>query len=231
MSDEDSEDEAARAFYALRADVNLMRRAVEHLTAERQEAPELPDYSETLGVISHNLTATAQRVDALVESPALSLTPDALATQITSARSMARADDHRELAAARQGLDDTTRQLGGYMVSQRLAFEQNRWLWFMALAGLIAGMMIWAVFAGIVARVVPASWQWPERMAARSLDMSIWAAGQDLMASADPRTWDGIVAGNRIVAANRAALGACQQAAMKAKKPIRCTIDVKGPGA
>lgn len=231
MADEDGGDEAAQAFEELRAEVTLMRRAIERLTAERIDLPEPPDYSETLGVISNNLTATAQRVDALVKSPTLKLTPEALGHQIASAANTARAEDHRALAATRQGLEDTTRQLRSYMASQRMAFDQNRWIWVTALISLVAGMAIWAVFAGIIARSVPASWQWPERMAARSLDMEMWPAGQDLMASADPRRWDSIVAGDAIIAPNRDAIAACQRAATRAKKPVHCTIEVKAAGA
>jgi hypothetical protein len=232
MADEEGGDEAAQAFEALRVEVTLMRRAVERLAAERTELPEAPDYTETLGVISNNLTATAQRVDALMDSPALRLTPDALGRQIAAAGSEARASDQRALAAARQSFDDMTFRLGGYLTSARDAHAQDRWLIAIGGGGLILGMLIWAVFAGVVARNVPASWQWPERMAARTLDMPMWAAGQDLMASADPRAWDRIVAGDRIVAANRDALGACLQAADKAKKkPVHCTIEVKAAGA
>lgn len=231
MADEDGGDEAARAFEALRAEVTLMRRAVERLAAERVELPEPPDYSETLGVISNNLTATAQRIDAVVDSPALRLTPDALSRQIAAAASTARAEDHRALAMSRQAFDDMTFRLGGYLTSARAAYVQDRWLIATGLGGVIVGIVIWVVFAGIVARSVPTSWQWPERMAARSLDMGMWAAGQDLMASADPRRWDGIVSGDAIITANRDALGACQRAATKAKKPVRCTIEVKGIGA
>ena len=60
MADDDGEDEAARAFEGLRAEVSLMRRAVERLSAERADDSHAPDYSETLGVIAANITATAQ---------------------------------------------------------------------------------------------------------------------------------------------------------------------------
>ena len=85
MSDEQTDDPAARAFEDLRAELSLLRRAVERLTAERTELPDAPDYSETLGVISRNLSGTAQKVDALVRSPALSLTPETLNRQIVEA--------------------------------------------------------------------------------------------------------------------------------------------------
>lgn len=231
MADEEGGDEAAQAFEALRAEVTLMRRAVERLAAERTELPEPPDYSETLGVISNNLTATAQRVDAMVNSPALRVTPDALARQIAAAGNEARASDQRALASARQSFDDMTFRLGGYLRSARDAYVQDRWLYATGAGGLIVGMLIWAGFAGIVARAMPASWQWPERMAARSLDMEMWDAGQHLMATASPGGFGAIVAGDRIIATNRDTLSACQRAATKAKKPVHCTIEVKAAGA
>ena len=159
MADEEGPSEAAQAFQELRAEVTLMRRAVERLTAERMEVPEPPDYSETLGVIANNITATAQRVDMLVKSPMLAMTPEQLAGRITAAASTARQEDRQTIATARTGLEDVTRQLHGYVVSARRGDEQNRWLMWSAIGGVVVGMMLWAVFAGIVARAVPASWQ------------------------------------------------------------------------
>lgn len=231
MADEDGGDEAAQAFEALRAEVTLMRRAIERLAAERTELPELPDYSETLGVISNNLTATAQRVDALVDSPALRLTPDALGREIAAAGGTARAEDHRALAAARSSLEDVTARLTRALREDRLAGEQNLWLAGACSIGLVLGMVVWAAFAGPIARAMPASWQWPQRMAARTLDMEMWEGGQHLMATSSPSAFGAIVAGDRIVAANRDALAACQRAATKAKKPVHCTIEVKEAGA
>lgn len=45
----DGEDEAARAFEDLRAEVSLLRRAVERLAAEPSDTP---DYAETLGIMA-----------------------------------------------------------------------------------------------------------------------------------------------------------------------------------
>lgn len=42
MADEEEQDEAAQAFEELRAEVTLMCRAVERLTAERMKVPDLP---------------------------------------------------------------------------------------------------------------------------------------------------------------------------------------------
>lgn len=227
MADDEGPNEAAQAFEELRAEVTLMRRGVERLTAERMEVPEPPDYSETLGVIANNITATAQRADMLVKSPMLAMTPEQLAGRITVAASMARQEDRQTIATARTGLEDVTRQLHGYVVSARRGDEQNRWLMWSAISGIVVGMTLWAVFAGIVARAVPASWEWPEKMAARSLDLPMWEGGQRLMRTSAPEAFANIAAGDRIVTANRQALEACRKRANKVREEVRCTISVE----
>lgn len=232
--DEEQGDAAAEAFAQLegvieqqRGEIALLRRAVEGLAAERAEVPEPPDYSETLGVIANNITATAQRVDMLVKSPMLAMTPEQLAGRITAAASTARQEDRQTIATARTGLEDVTRQFHGYVVSARRSDEQNRWLMWTAIGGVVMGMVMWAVFAGVVARAVPASWQWPEKMAARSLDLPMWEGGQRLMRASAPDAFANIAAGDRIVTANRQALEACRKRANKAREGVRCTINVE----
>ncbi|MCH4894997.1 hypothetical protein CA234_21900 [Sphingomonas sp. ABOLE] len=177
--------------------------------------------------MANNITATAQRVDMLVKSPMLAMTPEQLAGRITAAASTARQEDRQTIATARTGLEDVTRQLHGYVVSARRGDEQNRWLMWSAIGGVVVGMMLWAVFAGIVARAVPASWQWPEKMAARSLDLPMWEGGQHLMRASAPDAFANIAAGDRIVTANRQALEACRKRADKAREAVRCTIKIE----
>lgn len=227
MTDDDGEDQAARAFEGLRAEVSLMRRAVERLAAERAEVPEAPDYSETLGVISRNLSATAQRADALVKSPALALTPDEISRQLVAAGHTVRMEDHRVFLAARQALEEVAAKLGRHLQSDIAAGEQRRRVGHAGLIGLVAGMAVWAILPGPIARTMPASWHLPERMAARSLAMPMWDGGQRLMAVAGPDTWRGITGAVTLARDNRDAIGACRTIAAKAKKAVRCTIDVK----
>ena len=226
MADGDGEDEAARAFEGLRAEVSLMRRAVERLAAERADDGQAPDYSETLGVISQNLSATAQRVDALVKSPALSLTPEETSRQIGAASFDARREDHRLFVAARQGLDEVAARLGRQLHSHTEAGEQRRRLWQVGLGAFVAGMVLWAIFAGPIARIMPASWLLPERMAARSLRMPMWDGGQRLMRAGDAQAFTGVLANNRLESANRETLAACRKQAVRAGKAVRCTIEV-----
>lgn len=228
MTDDDGgEDQAAQAFENLRAEVSLMRRAVERLAAERAEVPDAPDYSETLGVISQNLSATAQRVDAMVHSPALALTPEEITRQIGAAGYTVRREDQRQFTAARQALEEMTARIGRQLHSHIEAGEQRRRLGHAGLIGLIAGMAVWAILPGPIARAMPESWHLPERMAARTLAMPMWDGGQRLMAVAGSDAWRGITGAATLARDNRDAIGACRTAAARAKKAVRCTIQVK----
>ncbi|WP_267382416.1 MULTISPECIES: DUF6118 family protein [unclassified Sphingomonas] len=232
MADGESEGEdgAAQAFDDLRAEVKLMRRAIERLTAERTEHPEGPDYSETLGVISKNLSATAQRVDALVNSPALALTPHEIGRQILEVGTAGRSEDRRAIAAARQTIEEVATRLDRQLESHVMADEQRRRLRYVAqnvgLIALVMGALLWAILAGPIARAMPASWLLPERMAARSLRMPMWQGGQRLMKAGDAQAFAGVLANNRLAVSNREALKACRKQAAKARKAVRCTIQV-----
>src|SRR3546814_10243843 len=82
-------------------------------------------------------------------SDLLAMTPEQLAGRITAAASTARQEDRQTIATARTGLEDVTRRLHGYVVSARRGDEQNRWLMWSAIGGVVVGMILWAVFAGI----------------------------------------------------------------------------------
>lgn len=220
-------DEAAQAFEDLRGEVSLIRRAVERLAAERAEPADMPDYAETLGVISQNVLAAAQRIDAVVDSPALSLTPEEFNRQIIAAAYSARREDHRLFLAGQEGFETVARQLGLQLHSHTEANAQQRRLKHVGLTALVAGMLLWAILAGPLVRVLPESWLWPEWMAARTLRMPLWQSGQRLMRVASPKAFAGILAGNRLVTFNRDALDACREKAAKVRKAVRCEIQVK----
>src|SRR3546814_4339730 len=79
---------------------------------------------------------------------------------------------------------------------------------------------------------MPSSWQWPERMATRALaEPTLWDAGTHLMQRASPASWEGIVAAAKLARDNRETIEACGAAAAKAKKTVRCTIEVKPAGS
>ena len=230
MTDSDGGDEAARAFDDLRGEITLLRRVVERLTAERSDDGHAPDYSETLGIIVNNITATAHRVDALVKSPALALTPEALNRQIVEVGTAGRSEDRRAIGAARQAIEDVATKLGRLLESHVLADEQRRRLRktrrIGVVAGLVAGMMLWGVLIGPIARAMPVSWLLPERMAARSLRMPMWKGGQRLMRAGNAQAFARVLLGNQLVTANVGLLTICRRQAAKVGKAVRCTIKV-----
>ena len=212
-------DAAAEAFEGVRGELALLRRAIEGIAA-RDDRPEPPDYSETLGQITKLATATYQRAEILRKATEEETVARQVAARITGAV----AEDRQAVKTAAGELRDATRALQAVTVSARRSDEQNRWLAWTAIGGIVVGMIVWAVFAGIVARAVPAGWQWPEKMAARTLAMPMWEGGQRMMRSAGPEAFANIAAGDRIVTANRHTLEACRKRADKARKPLPCTI-------
>jgi hypothetical protein len=114
------------------------------------------------------------------------------------------------------------------VASARRGDVQNRWLAIAGGGGLVLGLLLYALLAGPIARMMPASWLWPESMATRALgEKSAWDAGQRLMQTAAPESWGLIVAAAPLADGNREAVQACREQAEKAKKPVRCTIEVR----
>jgi hypothetical protein len=106
MTDEaeyDGSDAAAEALAEVRAEVTLLRRAIEGLTAERG-AIDTPDYTETLGRMQQGIDATADRIahinDVIARSAALAITPEQMAQRIAAAGNAARREDQAALAKA-----------------------------------------------------------------------------------------------------------------------------------
>src|SRR3546814_1282304 len=65
-------------------------------------------------------------------------------------------------------------------------------------------------------------------LATRALaEPTLWDAGTHLMQRASPASWEGIVAAANLARDNRETIEACGAAAAKAKKTVRCTIEVK----
>lgn len=225
MDEDDHErDAAAEAFEGVRGELALLRRAIEGIAA-RDDRPEPPDYSETLGQITKLATATYQRTEILRKAAEEETVARQVAARITGTV----AEDRQAVKTAAGELRDATRALQGVTVSARRSDEQNRWLAWTAIGGIVVGMVAWAVFAGIVARAVPASWQWPEKMAARTLAMPMWEGGQRMMRTAAPEAFANVAAADRIVTANREALEACHKLADRGREAVSCTVRI-APG-
>ena len=219
--DDHEQDAAAEAFEGVRGELALLRRAIEGIAA-RDDRPEPPDYSETLGQITKLATATYQRAEILRKAAEEETVARQVAARITGAV----AEDRQAVKTAAGELRDATRALQGVTVSVRRGDEQNRRLAWTAIGGIVVGMVAWAVFAGIVARAVPASWQWPEKMATRTLDLPMWEAGWHLLIMDSPESWNALADSWNLVQENRKAIEGCRKAAARAKEAVRCTVSI-----
>ncbi|PZU56367.1 MAG: hypothetical protein DI547_16810 [Sphingobium sp.] len=224
--DDEQGDAATEAFEEVRAEVTLLRRAIERLAAERAEVSAPKDYDETLGRIAQAINKLAERMDVLADRPGIKITPEGIARQIATAGGTTRADDQRTIAEARGALERATAQLAGVVASARRGDEQNRWLAWSAIGGVALGLVLWALLAGPIARATPDKWLWPERMAARALGGSMWEGARRLAGASNRNGWNAMVAGAVIGQGNQAALERCQQAAAKSGEAVRCTVRI-----
>ncbi len=109
----------------LRAEMTLVRRAVERLTAERTELPDGPDYSETLGVISHNSPRSGSG-SMPGEQPSAGAHARKAQPPDREAGVAGRSEDRRVIAAARQTIEEIATKLGRQLESHLMAGEQKR---------------------------------------------------------------------------------------------------------
>ncbi|OYX65694.1 MAG: hypothetical protein B7Y88_07175 [Sphingomonadales bacterium 32-64-17] len=216
-------DPAAQAFARLAEKVDLLEAAIAGLAAKRDA---MPDYSETLGEIAALLEKMRNAINTLARRPAMTLTPDAMAEQIAVAATKARAADAATIRLAQERMEKVAGRLEyleGTVVTTR---DQRRRLIWAAGIGALTGIMVWSFLPGSVARTAPTDWHWPERMATRMVGLDQWAAGERLMATADPERWRTVLFSNALVQENRDAIGRCRENTAKARKPVRCTIEV-----
>ena len=181
---------AAHAFGELRAEISLLRRAVERLTDERTSQP---DYAPSLEAISKRLEDVCVWAQRVSEKPALKLTPGSLASEIAAAAASSRAQDQHLLANAAAAMDTAAGRIDAMIARSRSVVAQDRELHRNRIAFGVAGMVLFAILPGAIARSLPVSWAVPERIAARMLGTDMWRAGQNMMAKADPDRWNQLV--------------------------------------
>lgn len=226
MTDEAYGDPAEEAFGQLRTEVALLRRAVEGLAAA-EERHEPVDYGPTLGKMAEQLAAVEKRIEALAQSPLLSLTPARVAGEVQAAATRARQEAQGDWSRAQRGLDDAVRALGEVVPRPRATRDQRRWLIAAGAGGVMAGIVLWVGLSGPIARALPDRWQVAERMAAATLKQDRWTAGGQMMHGVSPQDWARIVEMSQFERDNREALEACRRAAAKGEKDQACKVTVR----
>ncbi len=185
MDQDTQSNAAAQAFRDLRAEISLLRRAIERLTDERTDQP---DYAPSLEAIAKRLEDVCAWASHIDDKPAMRLTPQSLTRDIASAGLESRAADRELLEQATRAMNAAGSRIDAALARARQVHEQDLELKRNRIAFFVAGIVLWAILPGAVARSLPVSWAVPERIAARMLGFDMWRAGQDMMAKANPES-------------------------------------------
>ena len=224
---EAASDPAAEAFARLEGELALMRRAVQHLAAERADIV-IPDYGTTLTDMAKRLGAISRGINTIADHPAMQLTPDSLGARIEAVAESARRSDHDRIRQARADMDHATRDLRSLTAQARTAGEQRQQLLQVAGGCVLAGIFLWSFLPGTIARTMPESWHWPERIATRMVGASsLWDAGARMMQAGDPQAWNALLHAADIQRDNREVIEACRKSAATSQQPVRCTVRIR----
>lgn len=217
---EDQHSDPARAFEDLRAEVSVLRKAVEALPAAiRDNRP--PDYAPDLAVLGKGLDEIATELETLLKSPALGQTPEQQGQSIARAGSVMIQEAAQKLDRAAQETDRERYNLSQMIGTLRGKRDQRFWVVTVGVSGLLIGflaspLLIRALPFGIAAAT-----------AATIMNANEWDAGLSLMKDSNPSGWSKIFSDANLAQDNRDKIKACRALANKAKKDQRCLIIVK----
>ncbi|OYV47889.1 MAG: hypothetical protein B7Z77_11525 [Acidocella sp. 20-58-15] len=228
MNDEsvsgDGVGDAARAFEDLRAEVSVMRRAVEALPSAMADSlpPAAPDYRSDVGKVAQVLAAVVGRLDVIEKHPALKETPESYAAQIENAGKSVLSEPKVELGRAITETRTTSRELADMIGTLRGQASQWNRVFYTGLVAYVAGLLLSPFFASYL------PFGWDGTVASIVMDQpDRWDTGWALLRAAKPGDATNASTGYNLVQANQAALVACQQAAAKEGKDQKCTVIVK----
>ncbi|WHO37625.1 DUF6118 family protein [Sphingobium sp. AP49] len=204
----------------------VMARALEHIAIEKQSI-EFPDYGPTLGKMNGYLATLAGQAKAIMDAPAMQLTPEGMAERISEAAQAARTSDRATIKKAvelhHQVHADQLRAVGAIRTKQK-----QRWHMFYCGSGAaLAISLLWLIYPGWAASIGPQSWLWPELVARRTLgEPTLWDAGIRFMRIGNPEGWQAIVDAAAMRNDNREAIDACERQAAETNQPVRCIISI-----
>jgi hypothetical protein len=221
MADDDAGD-PAQAFEDLRAEVSVLRRAIEALPAAMRESRS-PDYSQDLAVIGKGLDEVGEQLETILKSPALTRTPEQQGQAIANAGANLIREAAQRLDKAAQEAERERSCLSGIIGQAWAQDRQFRLLCWTGGAALAVGLLL----SPIVAGVLPFGLN--TRVAALVMREDRWAAGSELMQAANSHGWDRFIADTRFASDNRESIDACQAAAARTGKAQRCTMLLAAP--
>lgn len=230
----DDAGDPAQAFEALRLSVEkltrdvggeltVIRKGVEAAFEEFEKYQNPPDYGPDLSQIVQQLAQVGERLQAVERLPTLRQSAQHYMAVLERGGQNLVSSAVDQLERRATGLERMTNALADRVGSARMREIQNRWLWGLSAAGLVAGVLM-TLF---LPRVLPG--EIDKSVAATVLNADRWNAGGALMRSGHPRGWRSMVDASDFVRANRVELANCAEAATRAKKEQRCTVTVAVP--
>ena len=209
----------AQAFEDLRAEVSVLRRALEALPGAWEESRP-PDYTPSLGTIAQGMATVESRLAGIEKHPALRLTPEQHQQAVAQAGNVLMREAAQKLDRAAQDAERERHQLAGLIGTVRKQDEQRNWLLWAASGALVIGLLVSPFVAGVL------PFGGDSAVAAVIMQADRWNAGIALMQAGSPDGWRSLADASNLVRVNQEALAACREAAAKARKEQRCTITV-----
>lgn len=219
---EDHAGDPAQAFEDLRAEVSVLRRAIEAMPAAmRENRP--PDYSQDLAVIGKGLDEVGEQLEAILKSPTLARTPEQQGQAIANAGANLIREASQRLDRAAQEAERERSRLSGIIGQAWAQDRQFRLLCWIGCAAFAVGLLLSPIIAGALPLGLNT------RVAALVMQADRWTAGGELMKAANPSAWDRFVADAQLASDNRETIDACRAAVARTEKAQRCAVTLAAP--
>lgn len=222
MSERHDRSDPAQAFEDLRAEVSVLRKAIE-VFPDALERNRAPDYSPDFAVIGQGMDAIGAALENLQKHPALRLTPEQHGSAVAQAGSALIREAVQRFDHATQEAERERYNLAKVIGLARSKSDQRFWLAIAAAIGLVVGFGVFP----FVMRAMPFGLN--SASAAVIMSANRWDAGTALMKAGNPDGWAQLATDANLVSANRDRIAVCRDAAAKTKKDERCSIVVQAP--
>jgi ElaB/YqjD/DUF883 family membrane-anchored ribosome-binding protein len=207
----------AQAFEDLRAEVSVLRRAIEALPASIRETRP-PDYSQDLAVLGKGLDDVGEQLESILKSPALTRTPEQQGQAIASAGANLIREVAQKLDRAAQEAERERSRLAAIVGQAQSQDRQFRALCWAAAVALALGLVLSPVVSGLL------PFGLNTRVAALAMREDRWTAGGDLMRAANPQGWAQLTSDANLISQNREAIDGCRAALVRTGKAQPCSV-------
>jgi len=221
MADEHAGD-PAQAFEDLRAEVSVLRRAIEAMPAAmRENRP--PDYSQDLAVIGKGLDEVGEQLETVLKSPALIRSPEEQGQAIAVAGANLIREAAQRFDRATQEAERERSRLSGLIGQVWAQDRQFRMLCWTGGAALALGLLLSPIVAGFLPFGLNA------RVAALVMREDRWTAGGGLMRTANPQAWARLSQDAELLKDNQDAMDVCRAALARTGKSQHCVVTLTPP--